>query len=270
MARKGSNTPSLTSPIHLGENPVNNYQARIYAQESSPSIIAVCLELTENARDNATDVTLTIDVERSEQRNGIHYLTPKRIICEDNGTGLTHSEFLNRFCGAFSDSEVHKDIDRAGRNGVGTKTYTSIADRVIVTTTTARSTEGLSTSLQGLETTHRDALQKVAPSDLMIPTDGDPDTVWRAYEFKLHARSALPQLWTKSDPMEMGTRVELVEIFKGTEIPWEVLVERLSYSREWLQNSSHTFTLQLIGDLPQTLPTGRKINLRPWSPPMKN
>ena len=229
MARKGSGIPSISLPLHLGENPVNNFQARIYAQESSPSIIAVCLELTENARDNATEVTLTVDVEASEQRGGIHYLTPKRIVCEDNGTGLTHAEFLNRFCGAFSDSDVHREVDRAGRNGVGTKTYTSIADRVIVTTTTARPTEGLAALVPGSDTSHRDELQKTVPNDLKIPGDGDPDTVWRAYEFRLHSRSALPHLWTPASPMEMGTRVELVGIFKGTEVPWEVLLERLSY-----------------------------------------
>ena len=265
-----SGIPSISLPLHLGENPVNNFQARIYAQESSPSIIAVCLELTENARDNATEVTLTVDVEASEQRGGIHYLTPERIVCEDNGTGLTHAEFLNRFCGAFSDSDVHREVDRAGRNGVGTKTYTSIADRVIVTTTTARPTEGLAALVPGSDTSHRDELQKTVPNDLKIPGDGDPDTVWRAYEFRLHSRSALPHLWTPASPMEMGTRVELVGIFKGTEVPWEVLLERLSYAREWLQNNAHTFTLQLIGNLPQTFPTARRITLRPWAPPMKN
>ena len=270
MARRGISSSTLPSPIHLGENPVNNFQARIYAQESSPSIIAVCLELTENARDNATEVTLTIDVESCEQRGGIHYLTPNRIICEDNGTGLTHSEFLNRFCGAFSDSDVHREVDRAGRNGVGTKTYTSIADRVIVTTTTARSTEGLATLVPGTHISHREGLKEASPAGLEIPNDGDADSVWRVYEFRLHSRSALPHLWTPSSPMEMGTRVELVGIFKGTEIPWEVLVERLSYAREWLHNSAHTFTLQLAGNLPQTLPTGRRITLRPWSSPTKN
>jgi hypothetical protein len=161
-------------------------------------------------------------------------------------------------------------VDRAGRNGVGTKTYTSIADRVIVTTTTGRPTEGLSVLVPGSEISHRDALQQAVPSPLDIPTDGEPDTVWRAYEFRLHSRSALPHLWTPSSPMEMGTRVELVGIFKGTEIAWETLVERLSYAREWLQNSAHGFTVQLTGSLPQTLPTGRKIILRPWAPPVKN
>src|SRR3984893_16294727 len=143
MASKSTALSSLPPSVRLGENPVNNYQARIYAQESSPSSIAVNLELTENARDNATNVTLTLDVENSTYEDGTNILVPKRIICEDNGTGLTHFEFLNSFCGAFSDSDVHREVDRAGRNGVGTKTYTSIADRVIVTTTTGRHTEGL-------------------------------------------------------------------------------------------------------------------------------
>src|SRR5579884_811476 len=135
MSRKGTSAPSSSPAVHLGDNPVNNYQARIYAQESSPSSVAVCLELTENARDNATEVTLTIDVAQSTVKDGVNVLIPKRIVCEDNGTGLTHTEFLTKFCGAFSDSDVHRDVDRAGRNGVGTKTYTSIADRAIVTTT---------------------------------------------------------------------------------------------------------------------------------------
>jgi hypothetical protein len=70
--------------------------------------------------------------------------------------------------------------------------------------------------------------------------------------------------------MEMGTRVELIDIREGTEIPFEVLLERLSYSREWLQNSAHSFTLQLTGDVPQGLSGSRRITLRPWAPPMKN
>ena len=143
MARKGTTASSVPPCVPLGENPVNNFQARVYAQESSPSIAAVLLELTENARDNGTEVTLTLEVDRHRQDGAGHVLVLKRVICEDNGTGLTHSEFLNRFCGAFSDSDAHRETDRAGRNGVGTKTYTSIADRVIVTTTTGGQTEGI-------------------------------------------------------------------------------------------------------------------------------
>ncbi|HEY6767401.1 MAG TPA: ATP-binding protein [Candidatus Sulfotelmatobacter sp.] len=261
MTRKSA-VVSEPASISLGENPVNAYQARIYAQESSPSSVAVCLELTENARDNATEVTLTIDVESSRLESGIHVLIPKRIISEDNGTGLSHSEFLTRFCGAFSDSEVHREVDRAGRNGVGTKTYTSIADRVITTTTTARPVEGLDV--------HREQLLTHLPKGLPLPADGAPDTVWRVYEFRLHSRNAIPHLWTTAAPMEMGTRVELTDIRHGTEIPFEVLLERLSYAREWLQNSSHSFTLQLTGAVPQGLGSNRRIVLRSWSPPTKN
>ena len=262
MNRKGTLVSSDPPVVHLGENPVNHYQARIYAQESSPSSIAVCLELTENARDNATEVTLNIEVDSSTFTDGVHVLIPKRIICEDNGTGLTHSEFLTKFCGAYSDSDVHREIDRAGRNGVGTKTYTSIADRVVVTTTTARPTEGLNAD--------RDALLAALPTGTKLPHDGDPDAFWRGYEFRLHSRSALPHLWTQASAMEMGTRVELLDIRPGTEIPFEILMERLSYAREWLHNSAHTFTLQLTGDVPQGLSGGRRITLRPWVPPMKN
>jgi len=68
----------------------------------------------------------------------------------------------------------------------------------------------------------------------------------------------------------MGTRVELVDIRQGTEIPFEIMLERLSYAREWLQNSAHTFILQLTGTVPQGLNTNRRITLRPWAPPMKN
>ncbi len=262
MARKSTDHSSTPPSVHLGENPVNSYQARIYAQESSPSSIAVCLELTENARDNATEVTLTIDVGSASVKDGINVLVPKRIICEDNGSGLTHSEFLNGFCGAYSDSEVHREVERAGRNGVGTKTYTSIADRVVVTTTTARPTEGLDP--------HRNQLLSALSAGVAVPSDGEADTVWRSYEFRLHSRSALPALWTPAEAMEMGTRVELADIREGTEIPFEVLLERLSYAREWLQNSAHSFTLQLIGSVPQGLGNHRRTLVRPWAPPMKN
>jgi hypothetical protein len=203
-----------------------------------------------------------LDIASSTVKDGVNVLIPKRIICEDNGTGLTHTEFLTRFCGAYSDSDVHREVDRAGRNGVGTKTYTSIADRVNVTTTTARATEGLDA--------HRDQILPTLPKGLNLPADGESDSVWRVYEFRLHSRSALPHLWTRAEPMEMGTRVELVDIREGTEIPFEVLLERLSYTREWLQNSSHSFTLQLTGDVPQGLGNNRRITLRPWVPPMKN
>jgi len=262
MARKGTSVSSAPPCVHLGENPVNNFQARVYAQESSPSIAAVILELTENARDNGTEVTLTLDVESYRQDGRDHILIPKRIICEDNGTGLTHSEFLKRFCGAFSDSEGHREIDRAGRNGVGTKTYTSIADRVIVATTTGRPTDGLDE--------HREQLIPLLPKGLSLPYDGQPDTVWRTYEFRLHSRSALPQEWSDAAGLEMGTRVELVDLREGTEIPFEMLRERLSYAREWLQHSAHSFILQLTGDVPQGLGSSRRTILRPWAPPVKN
>jgi hypothetical protein len=262
MARKGASVSPVPSSVPLGENPVNNFQARVYAQESSPSIAAVILELTENARDNGTEVTLTLEVDRHRQDGAGHVLVLKRVICEDNGTGLTHSEFLNRFCGAFSDSDAHRETDRAGRNGVGTKTYTSIADRVIVTTTTGRPTEGLDAN--------RDQLLPLLAQGVTLPLDGTPDTVWRTYEFRLHSRSALPQQWSQAAPLEMGTRVELVDLREGTEIPFEMLRERLSYAREWLQHTAHSFTIQLIGDVPQGLSSSRRTNLRAWSPPVKN
>lgn len=260
MARKGTPVSSQSS-VHLGENPVNAFQARIYAQESSPSIIAVILELTENARDNGTEITLTLDVESSRQEGGSTLLIPSRIICEDNGTGLTHNEFLNRFCGAYSDSEVHREVDRAGRNGVGTKTYTSIAESVLVTTTTGRPTDGLDS--------HREQILPHLPNGISMPRDGEQDTLWRAYEFRLHSRSALPHLWSPAEGMEMGTRVELKDIKSGTEIRYDVLVERLSYAREWLQNSSHRFEILLTGNVPQGI-GNRRLALRPWVHPVRN
>lgn len=255
-----SSVPFPTSAVvDLGENPVNAFYARLYAKESSPSTLAVILELTENARDNGTNVTLTIDVESFEPYKGTFLLKPRRIICEDNGAGLTHSEFLSRFCGAFADSEAHFEIDRAGRNGVGTKTYTSIAESIVVKTTTARATEGLDE--------HRQKLFPGLPPGMNLPADGEPDVIWRAYEFRLHNRGALPDQWTHSDPLEMGTRVELSDLHEGTRVSYDALVERMSFAREWLQHGSNTFTLQVTGNAPPNLK--KKMKIEPWSIPEK-
>lgn len=257
MAKRAQSLPTELLP--LGENPVNDYQAREYARESSPSPIAVILELTENARDNATGISLTIDVQSIRIEGGVHYLTPTQIICEDNGTGLTHHEFLTKFCGAFSESEGHHDTARAGRNGVGTKTYLSIADRVIVCTTTGRPMEGIDQ--------HRDQIMRAAADDLVIPQDGEPDSLWRAYEFRLHTRGALTQDWRQAEPAEMGTRVILADIHEGTEIAYETLIERLSFSREWLHSPSHSFTIQLTGNLTDALSKRKPLVLAPWTFP---
>lgn len=248
--------------VDLGENPVNRYQAREYAKESSPSNLAVLLELSENARDNSTDVTLTIDVAESRREKQGWVLVPKRIICEDNGTGLTHEEFLEKFCGAFSESDAHHEVDRAGRNGVGTKTYTSIADRVKVETTSARATQGLDQ--------HHDLVRPHLTDGVVLPADGEPDTLRRVYEFQLHMRSAVPEEWANVDAQEMGTRVELYDLKPGTLITFEILRERLSYTREWLQNPSNTFTLTLTGNVPTELNGQKKTVLRPWTIPVKN
>jgi hypothetical protein len=260
--KKNTAVSSQPKSIDLGENPVNRYQAREYAKESSPSILAVILELAENARDNATDVTLTIEVEASRHEKKGWVLKPSRIICEDNGTGLTHEEFLRKFCGAFSESEAHHEVDRAGRNGVGTKTYTSIADRVKIETTTGRLTQGLNE--------HRELLTPTLPSGVVLPKDGEPDSVKRVYEFQLHTRSAVPHEWINVDPREMGTKVELYDLKRGTEITFEILRERLSYTREWLQNPANTFTLILSGKVPPELSNQRRTILRAWSIPVKN
>ena len=248
-------------PIDLGENPVNKFQAREYAKESSPSPIAVVVELTENARDNASDVVLTIDIEKYYEERGIHVLIPNRITCKDNGTGLTHLEFLDRFCGAFADSDTHHEIDRAGRNGVGTKTYASIADEVLVSTTTARRTEGLDE--------HRETLAKL-PGSLKLPKDGEPDTLWRVYEFRLHTRGARVWEWRPADAFEMGTEVTLCDIRKGTELKLEPLIERLSYAREWLANTAHRLTLQLTGDVPQKYSAKRSRVINAWALPERS
>jgi hypothetical protein len=252
---------SANLPVDLGENPVNAFHAREYAKESSPGIVAVVLELTENARDNATEVSLTIDVAEFREEKGHRILIPNSISCEDNGTGLSHQEFLERFCGAYSESEAHHEIDRAGRNGVGTKTYTSISDRIEVRTTTGRPTEGLDQ--------HRDILAAHAPAGLRLPRDGEPDSIWRVYDFRLHKRSALAAQWSKADAREMGTRVELQNLRPGTEVDYEVLVERLSYARDWLQNGAHRFTIQLTGNVPTSIGKSRRVELKPWSLPIK-
>lgn len=263
MSKKGSSvsapTPTQTA-VNLGDNPVNHFHAREYARESSPSIVAVILELTENARDNATNVTLTIDVAEIAPDRGRRILKPKRIICADNGTGLSHLEFLNRFCGAFAESDAHHDTERAGRNGVGTKTYTSISESIIVETTTARPTEGLDND--------REHLLPALPPGVTLPSDGEPDTLWRMYEFRLHTRSALAHRWSPANELEMGTRVELTDLSAGIEIDLDVLVERLSYAREWLQMPAHTFTLQLTGNTAGV--PNKRIVLKPWNLPVKN
>ena len=189
-------------------------------------------------------------------------MVPKQIISVFNGTGLTHSEFLNRFCGAYSDSEVHREVERAGRNGVGTKTYTSIADRVVMTTTTARPTEGLDP--------HRDELLSALSAGSQCRVMAKPTLSGVLTNLGYILEAPFPVLWAPAEAMEMGTRVELADIREGTEIPFEVLLERLSYAREWLQNSAHSFTLQLIGSVPQGLGNHRRTLVRPWAPPMKN
>lgn len=262
MIKKTTAVSSSRKSVDLGENPVNRYQAREYAKESSPSILAVILELCENARDNATDVTLTIDVENSRHEKKGWLLQPKRIVCEDNGTGLAHEEFLLKFCGAFSESDAHHEVDRAGRNGVGTKTYTSIAEKVRVETTTGRLTRGLDE--------HRELLRPSLQGGVELPKDGEPDRLKRVYEFQLHTRSALPSEWTKVDAHEMGTRVELYDLKPGTEITFEVLRERLSYSREWLQNPANSLTLVLSGNVPSELNSQKRTVMRLWSIPTKN
>jgi hypothetical protein len=229
--------------------------------ESSPGILAVILELTENARDNATEITLTFEVEKHRLDKGRSYLVPKSITCEDNGTGLSHWEFLNRFCAAFADSESHHDVDRAGRNGVGTKTYLSIAERVVVRTTTGRSTYDLDKD--------RDIIRPSLPTGIKFPQDGEPDSLWRAYEFKLHNRSALPSEWKPAEAEEMGTSVSLVDLRPGVEICHETLIERLSYSREWLSHAAHKFTIQLTGNLPESMKSQRRVILKPWQHPQK-
>jgi hypothetical protein len=261
MKAKGVSVPS-EKPIDLGENPVNKFQAREYAKESSPSPISVIVELTENARDNASEVVLTIDIEKFHEERGTHILIPRRITCADNGTGLTHAEFLDRFCGAYSDSEIHHEIDRAGRNGVGTKTYASIAEQVIVKTTTARLTEGLNE--------HRDNLGVGLPPGLVLPKDGERDTVWRVYEFRLHTRSARTWEWQPADSFEMGTEVSLCDIRRGTEVKLEALIERLSYAREWLTNTAHRLTLQLTGDVPPKYSAKRSRQINPWALPERS
>src|SRR5574337_144854 len=260
MSRRPSTSTSVPTLIDLGPNPVNDFQAREYARESSPSTLAVVLELTENARDNATEVRLTIEVEKSHPEHSTYILTPKRIICEDNGVGLTHNEFLTKFCGAYAESASHHEVDRAGRNGVGTKTYTSIADKVVVKTTTGRPTEGLDI--------HRDSIMKNLPKGTTLPKDGEPDTLWRAYIFRLHTRHALSEEWTPANAQEMGTNVELADILPGTEISLSSLIERLSYAREWLENPAHSLTLVLTRNTPVEF--RRPINIRPWTHTVKN
>jgi len=134
---------------------------------------------------------------------------------------------------------------------------------VIVKTTTGRPTEGLDE--------HREQLLAALPDGLELPHDGEPDSVWRSDEFRLHNRQARPPEWAKAEPQEMGTVVELSDIREGTELPYEMLIERLSYNREWLHHSSHKLTVVLAGDVPPTIGKGARATVvRPWAHPSTN
>ncbi len=166
-------------------------------------------------------------------------------------------------------SAVHSPIPRfigtwtgQERNGVGTKTYTSIADGVLVSTTTGRNTEGLNE--------HYEQLIAQIPKGVELPKDGELDEVWRVYGFTYIPGARYRIYGLVAEPMEMGTRVKLLDIREGTRIPFDILLERLSYAREWLQNSAHSFTVQLTGNVPDGLKTQRRIELRPWTVPTKN
>ena len=68
----------------------------------------------------------------------------------------------------------------------------------------------------------------------------------------------------------MGTKIELVDLLPGTEIQFDNLIERLSYTREWLKHSSNTLTVQLTGNVPEKGGKPRRINVHAWEHPTKN
>jgi len=197
------------------------------AVNSCESLNKAILEIVYNACDYGNDVAISLIGERLD--DGKFNLNSFRV--EDNGCGMSHDTVMQKFFGAYWDSDSHDNALQSGLMGVGTATPLKYFKEIEVKTTT-------SGFIPDEWECHSDSLSEIKSTfgKMSSLKNGDLDTEWRNYCINLSKIE-----FTGVEPAkdnDSGTIVTVKSPNRKLVIKIDEVVSMLSRRISWLKGNN--------------------------------
>jgi hypothetical protein len=219
--------------ISFGANPVNIENAYRQAVEAGLDVEHCIKEIAQNAQDYGTEVHVTL--------NGVfekpHHMKLNSVVVKDNGCGMSHDTVLERFRGAYQDSESHLSEIQAGRNGVGVKTCFQFFKNINVETTT----RNIIPEKWVCDPNHYDMIEETYKA-LSTLKHGDTDTELRKYNVTMD-KAVSDEPWETVPLVQSGTKITLINPRTTLKVDIKELTRRLSHSIEFLSKKDNRLIL---------------------------
>jgi Histidine kinase-, DNA gyrase B-, and HSP90-like ATPase len=219
-------------PINFGLNPVNIENAYKQAIEAGLDVEHCVKEIAQNAQDYGSEVHVYLN--GNHQKSNQILVTS--IVVTDNGCGMHHDTVLERFRGAYQDSESHTTAFQAGRNGVGVKTCFQFFKNIKVETSTKDFIP-----MQWECNPDNEPMIESSFNSLSSLKHGDPDTELRIYNVSI--KDATSEPWQNVPHVQSGTKITLMNPRNEIFVDIKEIIRRLSHSIEFLSNKDNTITL---------------------------
>jgi hypothetical protein len=196
------------------------------AVNSCESLLRAILEIVFNACDYGNEVVVFLT---GEIENGKFVLKSFRV--EDNGCGMSHDTVMQKFFGAYWDSDSHDNANQSGLMGVGTATPLKYFKEILVKTTT-------SGFIPEEWECHPDSLDEISRtfSDKSTLKNGELDTEWRNYAINL-SKINFVGVETVADN-DSGTVVTVSSPNRKLYIDVEEVIQMLSRRISWLKGNN--------------------------------
>lgn len=196
------------------------------AVNSCESLKKAILEIVYNACDYGNDVVITLTGEKENDKFNL-----KSFRVEDNGCGMSHDTVMQKFFGAYWDSDSHDNANQSGLMGVGTATPLKYFKEIEVKTTTS----GL---IPEEWECHPDSIEEIERTftENSELKKGDLDTEWRYYSINLSKIEFVGV--DKANDNDSGTTVTVSSPNRKLRIDIEEIIQMLSRRMSWLKGNN--------------------------------
>jgi hypothetical protein len=230
-----------THIVNFGANPVNTDNAYKQAIESGLDAEHSIIELACNAQDYGTNVNIMLNG-KNVSTHPQNKMRLTSVIIKDDGCGMHHDTVLERFRGAYQDSDSHSSDSQMGRNGVGVKTAFQYWKTILVETTTKdyipREWTCNPSNLDLIDNTYKQ-LSTLKP--------GDEDTELRKYTIT-QKNAVCDEQWERVAHVQSGVKVTLKNPRDSIIIDINEILRRLSHSIEFLSKKDNKITLGYMNE----------------------
>jgi len=245
---------SLDYGSSIGLNPVDPKLAYRAAVESSLDVVSSIMECTGNGQDYGKTVSINLIGDPIPGKPNTINLT--EVIIKDDGIGMDFPTLVEKFRGAFFDSDSHHSTDKSGRNGVGVKTNLQYWNEIFVETTTSEPIPPKE-RWQCSDKSREEIAQMHSKYSKL--KSGDKDTELRMMSLNLVDAKLLP--FPKVPWQDSGTTVILKDPRAPIEFNVTEFIRRQSHCIEWLSSPKHKMNMSYRVD---GVKDPKKIKVRPF------